>query len=165
MGARKPRALENLVLRTFCPEISTYRDIVEKLRIEGHEISANTVWRIVNCKGKKRESEEGGVIFKKYQPRPKVTPQVIRTIEKYINQENAPTHLIMAYRTKVSPASINRVIHGDLGKEKEEKRKVHVLNLQERKNRMLTCKMHVTSATSHVCRQSVFWKKLTGQEV
>lgn len=121
MGARKPRALENLVLSTFCPRISTYHGVAEELRIDGHEISSNRVWRIVNCKGKKRESEEGGVIFKKYQPRPKVTPQVIRTIDKYINQENVPTHLIMANRTKVSPASINRVINGGLGKEKKEK--------------------------------------------
>ena len=123
MGARKPRALENLVLRTFCPGISTYHGVAEKLRIGGHEISANTVWRIVNCKGKKRESEEKGIIFKKYQPRHKVIPQIIRTIDKYINQENVPTQLIMANRTKVSPASINRVIHGDLGKKKNRKEK------------------------------------------
>ena len=156
MGARKPRALENLVLRNFCPKVSTYHGVAEELRVKGYNISANTVWRIVNCKGKRRESEEEGVIFKKYQPRPKVTPQVIRTINKYICQENVPTHSIIANRTKVSPASVNRVIHGDLGKEKKEKRKVHVLNLQEKKNRMSTCnKLYKNHLAGDKCKWAV----------
>ena len=152
MGGRKSRAIENLVLRKFSPGITTLRGLEKDLRRQGYVISRQTISNIINSKGKRRESEVKGEIFKKYQPRKKVTRRVLKTIDTLSSRENVPSHSFMAEKAGVSPSTVNKVIHRYLNKETKKKRKVHVLNMREKQNRMQNCiKLYKNNLAGEKC--------------
>ena len=126
-------------MKLYCPGITSYRDVVKKLKVKGYFVSTMNVYNVVNSKGKQRKCEETGAKYKKCRPCPIVTPEVIKAIDQLTNRENVPTQSFIAQKVNVSQATVNRVIHDKLDKKTREKTKVHVLNLIEMKNRMSTC--------------------------
>ena len=133
------RQTEHLVLTYYNPGMS-YRSLQKLLKSKNVLVSDKTIKNIIEGKGKRRESELKGHVYRKDQPRPKVTPQVLKLIDRRTSIENPLPQRVIAKQTKVSQSSVGRAIRQDLKKEKRKKTKVHALTEKDKKNRKMNCR-------------------------
>lgn len=129
-----PRRTENLVLMYYKPPMK-YKRLEMILKSKGIFVSDKTIKNIIDGKGKKRETELRGEVYKKYQPRTKSIANVLKSINKQIFTENPLSQRLIAKHAKVSQSTVNRIIKNDLEKERRMKTSVHVLNKKDMENR------------------------------
>lgn len=134
-----PRHIENKVFMIYRPPM-TYRRVQELLKQSGVILNDKTIKRILNSEGKRRQAEIGGVKFQHQRVATTLTPEVVGSIRTRIEVENPPTLKSIASDMNISCASVFRAIHDKLSLATKKKRKVQVLNLKNKHNRLKNCR-------------------------
>lgn len=138
MPPKIDRSTENLVFPLSTPGYGSIT-IQKMMKSRGIKISRPTINSILKGRGKRREAELKGKLYKKYQPSSKLTPQVLKRIDTLTSQENPKQHRVIANRLSISKSTVFRGIHVNLKKRKVSKKKVHVLTQADMKNRKMNC--------------------------
>lgn len=134
-----PRRVENRVFAVFRPSMFI-RHLQRLLRKERIILSCSTIKDILESKGKRRQTELAGKKFKQTRSSKKMTPRVLKQIDRKISKENPPTQTSMAIQHDVNQSTICRAVHGKLNVRTKKKRKVHILAAKDRKSRLKNCR-------------------------
>ena len=119
----------------------SYEKIKSEVEKDGIDISTKTIGRIINSVGITRQAALAGQEKPKNQyPCTKRTPAMVKKIGSMVKGENPATQRAIASETGLSLATVNKVIHQDLGLDKRKKYKVHRLTPLSRQNRKTNCR-------------------------
>ena len=128
-------------IRTFSKLSKSNSEIQKDLKDEQIIISTRTIGRIINNIGIARQAILLGQKKPKYRRPPvKRTQGVIQKIASMVKKENPESYANIERETGLSPPTIHKVIHTDLGLNKRYKTRVHRLLPRHRQNRKTNCR-------------------------
>ena len=105
--------------------IAQYFNVVKK---KGFNISKTAISRVLNAKGKSRNSEKEHSIYSRSKhPQPMRTAAVMQIVKSLVKVENPATQRSIASRTGTSQAMVHRIIKENLELENISKSFVHKL--------------------------------------
>lgn len=116
-----------------------YREVKRQLKKERIILDHKTISNIINSRGKRRQAELQGEIYKEEHRPSKMIGPVLKKVDNNMSKENPRTQTSMAQQLNVSQSTICRAIHRILDRETRKKTSVHVLNMKDKKNRMENC--------------------------
>lgn len=132
------RQTENEVFKNYRPGMK-FAHLERILKKQNIFVSDKTCKKIVEMKGKRREATVRGEVFKQCRRSNKVSPKVLKLVDRKTSVKNPTPQRIIAFQAGISQSKVHEVIYNDLNKEKREKTTTHVLNSKDKKNRKSNC--------------------------
>jgi hypothetical protein len=110
--------------------------IKNRLKTEGHVVSLNLIYKIINCEGIKRQAKASGrSVPPKNYPLSDHTKSIISKVNRLTSSKNPKTQQTIANRLGTSRRTVGRIIKNVLGKVKRKKTQVHRLSPKHIQNR------------------------------
>lgn len=135
------RRTENEVFKNYRPGMK-FAYLERILKKQNIFVSDKTCKKIVEMKGKRREATVRGEEFKQYRRSNKVSPKVLKLVDRKTSVKNPTPQRTIAIQAGISQSKVHEVIYNDLNKEKREREKkktTNVLNSKDKKNRKSNC--------------------------
>ena len=112
-----------------------------KLNDNGYHVSVKTIYRTLNCIGKRRRIEaNGGKVEKRKNKRKSKTKDLVKLVAKEVNKNNPLSQRMIARKFNTTQTNVNRIIHEDLELVTRRKSKVHSLTDLHKQNRFTNCR-------------------------
>ena len=125
-----------VMIKTLSSEGHGPKVILKRLKGQGISTNLSSIYRIRKCIGDKRQKRAQNLpLTPKSHPRRVRSNLLIKKVNQLTSMENPPSQNYMDKQLQVSPRTIRRVIHEDLGKVTHRKVKVHALTRRHIENR------------------------------
>jgi len=144
-------------IKVLSEEKYTYRQIKEKIKKEGHDVSLSTISRVLKNIGIRRQVVSRGQPVPRFRRfRKKTSPGVIQKIKNMVTKRNPMSYRDIAAKTSLNLATIHSVIHRDLQLNTRKKTKTHELDEKQKKNRKTNCrKLYENHLAANRCEYAV----------
>ena len=113
----------------------TPMSIFEHLKKSGDIVSLVTVYNVIRKRGILRQARESGINHVNKKSSYKVTPEMLRKLDKWPTSSNPITQELMAKKLGISQSGVSYLIQRKVNKRKRIKLKVHYLTPKNKQNR------------------------------